>query len=213
MPDVGRFPSIDRFAEKYAFQSPYTYAANNPIKYIDVNGDSIKINFNSKDSERVFKAFLNTKAGKEFVGQFAAKGQKIFGHTFSTDGKYHKKGIDLAYKDRGFGKGRENTGADTAGGGKGGNVVDDRLKLVVTINTTAEDKTDFDKVTDIVHESFLHVYEYSEDFSDNKKVDFSHDFYYQRLMQNSPSRRHHLLFHNKKNAYSTHPLYTQGSMR
>ncbi|HMP26295.1 MAG TPA: M91 family zinc metallopeptidase [Saprospiraceae bacterium] len=43
MPDVGRFPSIDRFAEKYAFQSPYTYAANNPIKYIDVNGDSVWI--------------------------------------------------------------------------------------------------------------------------------------------------------------------------
>ena len=42
-PATSRFISIDRFAEKYAFQSPYAYAANNPIKFIDVNGDSIWI--------------------------------------------------------------------------------------------------------------------------------------------------------------------------
>jgi RHS repeat-associated protein len=40
-PAVARFPSIDRFADKYAHQSPYAYAANNPIKFIDVNGDSV----------------------------------------------------------------------------------------------------------------------------------------------------------------------------
>ena len=44
-PATSRFTSIDRFAEKYAFQSPYAYAANNPIKFIDVNGDSIWIAF------------------------------------------------------------------------------------------------------------------------------------------------------------------------
>jgi RHS repeat-associated protein len=39
---VGRFPVIDRFAEKYVHINPYQYAANNPIKFIDMNGDSIK---------------------------------------------------------------------------------------------------------------------------------------------------------------------------
>lgn len=42
---LGRFHTQDRFAEKYYSMSPYQYAANNPIKYIDVNGDSIYINY------------------------------------------------------------------------------------------------------------------------------------------------------------------------
>jgi RHS repeat-associated protein len=42
-PKLSIFASIDRFTEKFPDQSPYTYAANNPIKFIDVNGDSIII--------------------------------------------------------------------------------------------------------------------------------------------------------------------------
>ncbi|MCC5932060.1 MAG: hypothetical protein JJU28_22635 [Cyclobacteriaceae bacterium] len=38
---IGRFFNQDRFAEKYYSLSPYQYAANNPIKNIDVNGDWI----------------------------------------------------------------------------------------------------------------------------------------------------------------------------
>jgi len=40
-PVIGRFNVIDRFAEKYHSLSTYQYGANNPIKNIDVNGDSI----------------------------------------------------------------------------------------------------------------------------------------------------------------------------
>jgi len=43
-PSTGRFNRIDRFSEKYYGLSPYHYGANNPIKYIDVNGDSIFVN-------------------------------------------------------------------------------------------------------------------------------------------------------------------------
>jgi hypothetical protein len=45
---IGRFQVPDRFAEKYYHLSPYQYAANNPIKYIDVNGDSIWISINNE---------------------------------------------------------------------------------------------------------------------------------------------------------------------
>ncbi len=40
-PALGRFMTQDRFAEKYYDISQYQYAANNPILYIDVNGDSL----------------------------------------------------------------------------------------------------------------------------------------------------------------------------
>ncbi|HEY6504251.1 MAG TPA: DUF6443 domain-containing protein [Chitinophagaceae bacterium] len=38
---IGRFFTQDRFADKYFYLSPYQYCNNNPINYIDFNGDSI----------------------------------------------------------------------------------------------------------------------------------------------------------------------------
>ena len=42
-PALGRFNRLDRFAEKYYQVSSYSYAANNPINLIDINGDSLWI--------------------------------------------------------------------------------------------------------------------------------------------------------------------------
>jgi len=38
---IGRFFTQDRFAEKYYNLSPYQYGGNDPIKTIDINGDSL----------------------------------------------------------------------------------------------------------------------------------------------------------------------------
>lgn len=44
-PQLGRFNTQDRYAEKYLDFTPYQYGANNPLRYIDVNGDSIAVNY------------------------------------------------------------------------------------------------------------------------------------------------------------------------
>ena len=40
-PAIARFNRIDRFAEKYFNLTPYSYAGNNPVLFLDVQGDSI----------------------------------------------------------------------------------------------------------------------------------------------------------------------------
>lgn len=47
-PELGRFFAQDRFAEKYLELTPYHYGANNPVLYVDVNGDSIRVHFLDK---------------------------------------------------------------------------------------------------------------------------------------------------------------------
>lgn len=39
-PALGRFLSIDPKAETYSYQTPYSYAVNNPILFIDKNGEN-----------------------------------------------------------------------------------------------------------------------------------------------------------------------------
>lgn len=40
---INRFTTMDRFAEKYPWQSPYVHAGNNPVNFVDVGGDSVNI--------------------------------------------------------------------------------------------------------------------------------------------------------------------------
>jgi RHS repeat-associated protein len=42
-PTIGRFGVIDNFADNYFDLTPYQYGSNNPIKYVDVNGDSLML--------------------------------------------------------------------------------------------------------------------------------------------------------------------------
>jgi RHS repeat-associated protein len=42
-PAIGRFNKIDRFSEKYTNYSPYSFAGNNPVIFVDIQGDSIGV--------------------------------------------------------------------------------------------------------------------------------------------------------------------------
>jgi RHS repeat-associated protein len=64
---VGRFPSQDRFAGKYSFQSIYAYGGGNPIKFIDVNGNSIKIIH--KGDSYIYENGKIFLAGAEYTGK------------------------------------------------------------------------------------------------------------------------------------------------
>ncbi|WP_291276143.1 RHS repeat-associated core domain-containing protein, partial [Flavobacterium sp.] len=38
-PSIGRYFTIDNFSEAFYNNTPYQYTANDPVKFIDVNGD------------------------------------------------------------------------------------------------------------------------------------------------------------------------------
>lgn len=60
-PAIGRFNKVDRFAEKYYDKTPYSYAGNNPIYFIDVQGDSLDIGGNMKNSFKDISSLLPKK--------------------------------------------------------------------------------------------------------------------------------------------------------
>lgn len=75
MSDIGRWGVNDRLSERYSELSPYHYALNNPLRYVDINGDSAWNITNSwtQESVRTFQEFVKTKTqeykdqGKKFT--------------------------------------------------------------------------------------------------------------------------------------------------
>jgi RHS repeat-associated protein len=62
-PVIGRFTSQDRFKDKYPSMSPYQYAANNPLYFIDVNGDSLDVSHLDKKTQEWLTGQLQTLTG------------------------------------------------------------------------------------------------------------------------------------------------------
>jgi RHS repeat-associated protein len=80
---LGRFFTQDRFAEKYHFMSPYQYGANNPIKFIDFNGDSLQLN---GAAAQLYFEYIQKGFGKYYTANFDKKsGLLIVGTTDISD--------------------------------------------------------------------------------------------------------------------------------
>ena len=61
---LGRFTTNDRFAEKYYSMSPYQYGANNPVKNVDVNGDSIVVLNYGNGTQQHMAMLVQNDAGR-----------------------------------------------------------------------------------------------------------------------------------------------------
>uniref|UniRef100_UPI002491868E RHS repeat-associated core domain-containing protein n=1 Tax=Tenacibaculum aiptasiae TaxID=426481 RepID=UPI002491868E len=82
---LGRFMNIDRFAEKYESINPYQYTANNPILFVDVNGDWIYINDGSGDNKKQYRYENGKTQYKNSDGNWvSAKDQKLSDFVIST---------------------------------------------------------------------------------------------------------------------------------
>ncbi len=64
-PVTARWDRIDRFCEKYYSTSPYAYCANNPIKYIDLHGDSLTLDGEANDVD-LGVGFMNGSASSTY---------------------------------------------------------------------------------------------------------------------------------------------------
>lgn len=94
-PALGRFHSIDNKAEKYNSTNPYAYALNNPLKYIDPDGNEVYVALQGEAQNKALSIFMSTKQGRAFIGKYAGAGQVIMGQKFEVAGEYAQRGIDL----------------------------------------------------------------------------------------------------------------------
>ncbi|MBS3921726.1 MAG: hypothetical protein KGZ37_01085 [Nitrosarchaeum sp.] len=163
---IGRFFTQDRFSEKYNPMTPYQYAGNNPILFVDIKGDSIGVGNLSAEQTKAMEQFAKTKQGKNFLAQYAKKSQTVFGVTFDKQGKYDKQGINVNYA-----SGTGTTGSNTESKENTQGGIDINISLAKE-GFGFSDKT-LNLVKSITHESFIHADMDTKDWLDDKKLNNS----------------------------------------
>jgi RHS repeat-associated protein len=169
MNDVPMFTTMDPLAEKYYTYSPYAYCMGNPMKYVDLKGDSISVaelyarnaqgELINPNQVKAFEFLASTEEGKALLANYASKGQTIAGVSFNKDGKYHSKGINLSLG-------------------------------VGTRNRTVDGTTAY-SIDTFVHEIAIHADQNSVDFIDDKVMNNSNAYPALRNMNKSRGYTQH----------------------
>jgi RHS repeat-associated protein len=91
---IGRWHVHDPMSELYMMLSPYSYCNNNPIKYIDIDGNVIA-NPDDPQVQQLKSAMMRTATGANIWKQMESSERNIYIYFHSSGDKTDKVGQDL----------------------------------------------------------------------------------------------------------------------
>jgi RHS repeat-associated protein len=223
-PQIGRWNIIDKMAEKYPELTSYHYAADNPIKFIDPDGQDIiqfhAVNMNSEGSKalgykdelsantsKAVMALLATKQGYAFFAQFAKKGDKLGSITFNYDGEFSNH--DLVINDYSFESYDDNIATDNEAN-FGATYNSEKNNLKFKLNLMSRDKSTGVLTEELTHETQLHgwqVEEYGNAFNKGGKTGYEKAYKNAEKNGNEMGQKDHQALKNKDFSNNSYKRY------